>query len=376
MKKIKIIIALILIQTFTVSGVVYSWPSILSDTLSPQLNVQTSQIQNLFSFNSSSQFLSKDRYSISTQVVSEYADNLDDAYKELDNLLRNKLKTTNTSLLICIDGDKSTGKSTFADLIRKKAIAGISRQDIAFIDLDELKNDEYQENHSYFDVMINLPFLLIHRIEIAKNKKLVIVVGRYSEAYLTDIMCIPEITVMLRASTKVKLKRHIMRYGLLGIKFFLEDRFYEYIPKGTISLIVTTNQPVPLYKFLPLVFIKTITQTLQYIMPEFALDFFSEQQALFKAGLKGDVEFVKRFQLFLLSKKGMSATVQGININASQMAMAMHWGHKEVTSLDVGVGVLLESERIGFKSEELLIINHQVASRALDFSAVLVFQAI
>ncbi|MCG2711624.1 MAG: class I SAM-dependent methyltransferase [Candidatus Omnitrophica bacterium] len=285
MKKFKTIIVLILIQACIISGIVYAGPSAFSDTLSPQLSVQTSQIQHLFTFYSPHQFPNKDIPSVSKQAVYESADNLEQGYEKLNTIISKLLKDNKKPLIICIDGGMSAGKTTFSNRIKEKAIAGISIRDIAFIDVDALKNDEYQKDYNPLDAILNLPIALSKKIDIEKDKRLIVVEGRESVDYLRDISCIPDIAVLLKASTKVKLKRHIMRYGLLGIKFLSEDKINDYTPKGIISLSITTDQHIPLYEFLSLAGIKTISKTLEYVMPEFVVDYFSDKADIFKTSL-------------------------------------------------------------------------------------------
>jgi len=112
MKQINRLIVLIIINSFFL--VQASWAgealnlsekqSCLRATLSPQVLIGMAQFHELFTIQINSKSRSNDLKHKIKVAAKEDADNLDDAYKELDNLLRNKLKTTNTSLLISIDG--------------------------------------------------------------------------------------------------------------------------------------------------------------------------------------------------------------------------------------------------------------------------------
>ncbi len=297
MKKIDRLIALIIIQSLLLMNVCFAGnTSVLCEItrepaaiLSPQVCIGMLQFHELFAFEVNYRSVADSLKEQNNSAAQENAKDLNDGYRELENFIIENIKNADKSLLVCIDGAVSAGKTTLADMIRDKAIAGISRDDIGFIDVDALKHDAFRKYNNYLDVIIKLPEMLDERMEMLRDKKLVVVEGVESVELMLSSSYIPDIAVILRASLKVRLKRHIMRYGLLGIKFFFENRSYDYIPQGIPLLSIATDEYIPFYEFLWQAVIKTMLKTPEYMLPEFLVDYISDNTDLLKTWINKNV---------------------------------------------------------------------------------------
>jgi len=196
------------------------------------------------------------------------AENLKGGYKKLGSLISVITKTKKKPVLVYIDGRISSGKTTFEDLIKKKGISGVSASRITFLSLDDIHNDLYEQEHDPLTTALEIPIVLTEKIERAKDNEIIIIEGRETGSYLKEAGYEPDIAVIIEASEKVTLKRHMMRYGLLGIKFWFEDRLPAYIPKDTLVLRIKNEQDIPFVKFFSQTLLKTLTTTIRYVMPD------------------------------------------------------------------------------------------------------------
>ncbi len=317
MKKFKRVIALILIQSFLSSGFAFARGSQISnnylfeasDTLSPQVQIQMSQFQDLCAAFIKKESLNEKGVPGSGLFFREVAENLEQGYEKLNTLITKVDKSDDKTLIISIDGAGSAGKTMFTKLLKERGIRGLDANDIEYLSIDAMIWDLIEEDGcSEFEAFLELPIILADKIHRARKRdRLLIIEGaevlswmEYSEGV------VPDIAVVLKVPEDVRFKRDLMRFGLFtGLRLFPERGFKESFPKGAHSLLINNKgRKIALWKFLFRTAVRTITIAVEYIIPQAWVDYAVEKKGAAKQkfiSLKGKARGIFSISSIILS---------------------------------------------------------------------------
>ncbi len=410
------IVSLVIIQTFLLldiaaagaGNIFYKDHDPDTNTLSPRLIINAESFRIQFQYYaklSNSPIILKQTPDAPLEFTTR---NLNEGYKKLDSLMSNIDKKE--QLILCIDGDVSSGKTTFINLLQENGLGNIDAEGILFISIDDIINDLRQEgDFTLLEAILEMPLILSQKILKANDgAKLIVVEGSESLYYLEKTDFKPDAVAILKASEKTRLVRHLMKHGLFALNFFDEPYMPGEIPDN-VPVVFIKNELTAKIDFLPVTgrtLVTTIkimvTAAVRFIAPH--LPDFLGLSSLFKSYKKlgvagsfllplqlllyvlnkvvdfyfilnpqrnmlsiikkrfpgrvkildigtGDGSFVERFQ-GLLDKKGIKAEVMGIDIKAKSIAAGLY-RKRNVKTLDAADA----EEAFGPDSFDLITVN-------------------
>ncbi len=270
-----------LIQIFFITNICFGFDSSIGkDTLAPVVNINSGNMLSLFSslVELEQELNIENEYSQSQGV----ADNLNQGYEKLKVLVHDLSKTKHDLLLVCIDAVPGAGKTTFLDLIRNKGLGSVGVNEIEFLNRDKIIWDLVEnEDCSYFEAYLELPFIVADKIAQArKNKKVLIYEGIESFYLFKDELKIAtDIGIIIEVDDIVRFKRNVISLGLVvGIRQFLNSDFFKNVSATAENTLKIKNSEDP-YSW-PYVIVlslwRTITVTIEYLMPQSVVDTYTE----------------------------------------------------------------------------------------------------
>ncbi|MBU0633442.1 MAG: hypothetical protein KKB82_01305, partial [Candidatus Omnitrophica bacterium] len=366
------ITALALVQVFWLVNCAWCGPATGSiylrqqqDTLSPRLYLDQELFQAGFSYLAKGLFQT-DAQTIPAVELRFKAKDLREGYARLNILLRSIDKNKKERLILCVEGDVSTGKTTFVRGLQENGIAGFKGNEMEIITMDDIVNGlQEEEDFSVFEAMLEGPFILEKKLDqISADKRLVILEGAEIAHYLEKAGYAPDVIVDIKASKEARLKRHLVRYGVFAFKFFNELYLAPDLLKNMTVLEIQNNdkRSIGWASVILKMSFKTVqislVELLKFVVPEDKLDSISGLGVLllplrigayvfgrlvdFYFGLKpsksiipmiknkftgrvkvldvgtGRGEFVEKFQR-ILDKNNMPASVSGIDNNPKRL---------------------------------------------------------
>jgi tetratricopeptide (TPR) repeat protein len=206
--------------------------------------------------------------------ITKEAKDLEQGYQKLHSVISSMSASRIKPLLLCIDGAGSSGKTTLFNKIKAQGIGDLSSAQIEFISLDDMMFELVREHeYSKHDAAINLPNVLLERIERAKRSKRLIVLegesfGNLLLAY--DGEMIPDIAVTVKSQGKTRFKRDLMRFGLIaGLKLFNDRSVSSKAPKGSVVLTINNEgEDISIAEIIVKTTWRTITGAFEYFLPQ------------------------------------------------------------------------------------------------------------